>query len=427
MGLPFRSRFTYDTDSELLMVLPITPWNKSVRAVGGDIESDAGVRASFVVRRDELLTFTLRFFEDQWPEVQAFIDFAQTGANFAWYPDQDDASAQIVTLEAPILGDPYAAVADGSYPRVLNLTITLTRPGGVPWELPDYINTDPFEDEEPPPTVPLTPGWVIHIFVPFVDNLVVFSGSGDAYVLIVGGGGSGGSVDGFGVGGGGGGGGEMIKFPDPGHAHDYFPLTPGTYPVIVGAGGNAPHADHTIAGGVFGAVIGTNGDDSSFGGYTAKGGGGGGAASITLQRRGKDGGSGGGGASSGDAGPFDGGSSTATDGYGEDGGDGTASGSAGGAGGGGANAPGVGPNGGAGIEDDISNVTGDMVEYGRGGDAINGGPGADAPDGTGQGGQGGGQHLLSDGGDGGDGCVIIKYRMETGIVAVGGLRTEYPD
>lgn len=34
---------------------------------------------------------------------------------------------------------------------------------------------------------------------------------------------------------------------------------------------------------------------------------------------------------------------------------------------------------------------------------------------------------MSDGADGADGIVIVKYRMETGIVAIGGRRTEYPE
>lgn len=429
MGLPFRSRFSFNVDQELLLSLPITPWNFAVSKIGGDIESDAGVRAAFVVCNNEQLVFALRFYEHEWSTIQAFIDFAQSGAQIVWYPDQDVDNGIVCYLDAPAVGSSYEATSDGDYPRVQLLQITLVRPGCIPWSLPPYI--DRTEEEVPLPPPP-PPGWIIHIFdEAFTDNLVVLSGTGQAYVLIVAGGGSGGSVDGFGVGAGGGGAGEVIIMPDPLHGLDYLTLFPGTYPVVRGPGGNAPHADHTIAGGVFGAVTGVDGEDSSFAGFVAQGGGGGGAADAVLQRRGKNGGSGGGGASAGDSAPgpgaYDGGTSTATDGYGHVGGNGTNSGGGTGAGGGGASNPGSSGIGGAGIEFDISNVEGFMVEYGRGGDARNGGPGRFGTDNTGNGGEGGGQALMSDGADGSSGIIIVKYRRETGIVAIGGTRTEYDD
>jgi len=424
MALPFRSRFVYGT-STLEMSLPITPWNFTVEKVGGDIEADSGMRAAFIVCNNEFLSFFLRFTEEEWPDVQAFVDAAQAGGEVVWYPDQDEDAAHVCYLESPAVGTQYAAQPDSDYPRVLTLLITLVRPNCTPWVLPPYIDRTP-TDEEPPPAPLPPPGWVIHIFENvFTDNLVVISGTGQAYVLIVGGGGSGGSVDGFGVCGGGGGGGEVIVMPDVIHDLDYLTLVPGTYPISVGEGGNAPHADHTIPG--FGAFAGVSGGNTTFAGFTAHGGGGGGGADITIQRRGKDGGSGGGGASSGDAGPFDGGASTADDGYGNDGGDGTNSGSAVGAGGGGASLVGSLGTGGAGLLHDISNVDEIDVEYGRGGDSRNGGPGRFTGGYTGHGGEGGGQALMSDGADGEGGCVIVKYRMETGIIAIGGTRTEYPD
>lgn len=87
---------------------------------------------------------------------------------------------------------------------------------------------------------------------------------GLADVLIVAGGGGGGTYSGFEGGGGGGAGGMIIA--------SSFPLSPGSYPVVIGAGGGAN----------------VNGTDSSAFGATAKGGGYGG-------RPGQAGGSGGGG------------------------------------------------------------------------------------------------------------------------------------
>ncbi len=118
-------------------------------------------------------------------------------------------------------------------------------------------------------------------------NFVVSQGAGALgilEVLVVAGGGSGASTN---VAGGAGGGGVV-------HATSYG-VTPGTYPVEVGGGGNSPpmpNPSNPTCGGV-------SGSDSYFGSaparLTAKGGGGGGNSYITPGVPGKPGGSGAGG------------------------------------------------------------------------------------------------------------------------------------
>jgi hypothetical protein len=150
------SRFDYTDDGDdvsLVLLWPITPWERSVISVGGDIEAPSMRRASFIVRRDELLAFALRFMEDQWSDVEAFIRFAQSGATFTWYPDQDNLDLSFtVFLETPTVGSSFSLSAESVFPKLFTLSITLVNAGGVPYgqtfaDLPAYYDRAPFSDD----------------------------------------------------------------------------------------------------------------------------------------------------------------------------------------------------------------------------------------------------------------------------------------
>lgn len=251
------------------------------------------------------------------------------------------------------------------------------------------------------------------------DTFTVSAGAGDVDYLVVGGGGAGGRNN---VGGGGGGGGVVTGT---------LWRTPGSYPVIVGAGGLCPNPQFQ----------GNNGEDSSVFGVVAFGGGGGGAGGTAPlpNGAGQDGGSGGGGGgtwSSGTNRP--GGVGVAGQGF--NGGNGVhtadtssrASGGGGGAGQAGANAGnGVGGKGGDGVQ---SSITGTATYYGGGGGGgSNGGTrglgglgGGGAGGRSGQicvdgtpntGGGGGGRsettppNTSAPGASGGSGIVVVRYRL----------------
>lgn len=417
MPLPFRPLFRYGENVSVFLDLPITPWTRSTAAVGGDIEADSGARAAFIVRRDEFLTFSLRFFEDEWPYVQFLIDYAQTGQSIVWYPDQEDLGTSFACyLESPAVGGLYQPTPDASYPRVFQLEITLVK--ASPWTLPVW----PGDPDAPPPSVPT--GWVIHYYTAGNSTFTVLAGSAIAEVLIVGAGGSGGSVDGTGVGAGGGGAGGVRHFPA-------MVLGPGTYPTAVGTGAASNHAEHMIG---IGVADGSNGGESSFGDYAAQGGGGGGAGRVTgphdPSRNGHDGASGGGGASSYD--PFNDaadnnfGGSAIYGSQGTDGGPGIDQDDASPLGGGGGGAGGAGSHGvaGPGLPFGTGSPTGTTEVYGVGGSAKRGD--ANLADGYGGGGGGGGGHFC-DGASGNGGIVIVKYPLESGMIAIGGIRVEFPD
>ena len=257
------------------------------------------------------------------------------------------------------------------------------------------------------------------------SKLIIASGESNISYLVIGGGGSGGSL-------GGGGGAGLIKYKSA------EPLTPGTYPVTVGAGG-AQKAAHPSP-----PNYGNSGGDSTFALSTpvvATGGGGGGGEGQPGRAGGSAGGDGNNApttsvdalGASGHPGSADVESPPA--GWGNNGGrvadhpDGYSGGGGGGAGsvgtdgikGGGAGQPG-----GNGVAYTIS---GSSVTYaggggggGYGGAAGNGGPGGGGAGGgpsprngaaasanTGSGGGGGGYPAYGSGGAGGSGIIIIRY------------------
>tara|TARA_Y100000401_G_scaffold72133_1_gene58210 strand:+ start:29145 stop:30206 length:1062 start_codon:yes stop_codon:yes gene_type:complete len=128
-------------------------------------------------------------------------------------------------------------------------------------------------------------GFKLHVFTSPGNFVVTGLGPGTVQYLIVAGGGGGAANNG-----GGGGAGGVLWEPTPGSGYN-LPAT-GTYPVIVGAGGDNPVGLHSRPG--------VDGSPSSVFGLTAVGGGGGGSApgvrpSTSGPRHGRPGGSGGGG------------------------------------------------------------------------------------------------------------------------------------
>jgi hypothetical protein len=297
--------------------------------------------------------------------------------------------------------------------------------------------------------------------------------TGNADILVVAGGGGGGIQ----VGGGGGGGGLVYA--------SNFALTSGTnYNFRVGQGGTGagyfriPSAGNSVSNpGNF--IAATNGENSSFGSFTAIGGGAGANHDRTARRgnndseflgAGRSGGSGGGGAGDSSSASRPGGSSTQTSpsgaiGYGNSGGTGFAGNWAGGGGGGAGGAGGNasanrGGNGGIGRQYDI---TGTNTFYGGGGggswntqtdagsvtDLIAGGGGRGCADNTqlvfgtdhgedGQvntgGGGGGTRDLVASGGSfvrraghGGSGIIVIRYPISLENRIFVDLNTTDPD
>lgn len=127
LGAP-KFAFGPDQVDELALSLPTSPYTKSLSATGGDLEGDSGVRASYVIRRDEFLNFQIRFYETEWPAIVAWIDTVMDGQQFLFFPQKSDEESYFVTLESPAVGTKYEPTPDGNYPRVLFLAIILRAP-----------------------------------------------------------------------------------------------------------------------------------------------------------------------------------------------------------------------------------------------------------------------------------------------------------
>lgn len=122
-------RFVWTEGAETIdesLLLPVGLWRHAgPPVVGGDIESDAGQPASFVVRRTRTLSIPIRFYESEWPTVRRLVQFAQGDVSFAWHPDPDDVRVYDLYLESPAVGEDIAPEPDGVYPRAMSITITV--------------------------------------------------------------------------------------------------------------------------------------------------------------------------------------------------------------------------------------------------------------------------------------------------------------
>jgi len=124
MSLLRRPRFDFGTDVWEAL-LPAMPWTPRDRTVGGHVVSQAGIPASYVVRRDVLLDLTLRFWEAEWPMVAELVAFGQTCQPFLWWPDASVDETIVAYLETPAAGDRWSPARSSDFPRVFELGLTL--------------------------------------------------------------------------------------------------------------------------------------------------------------------------------------------------------------------------------------------------------------------------------------------------------------
>lgn len=128
-------RFIYG-DSELQLTYPVTRWDVGARTVGSVAKTVTGIPGPVLQLRKYTLTTSLRFTEEQWPSVSAWIQFAQTGQSFFWYPqdiDTDTPEFFEVILTSPRLSDPVKPTRDSNILRMFALTVVFEM--SVGWDL----------------------------------------------------------------------------------------------------------------------------------------------------------------------------------------------------------------------------------------------------------------------------------------------------
>jgi len=142
MPYPWKSRFVYGTGGDITdwtTSLPARPWQRIVRSTGGSRTAAGGVPASHVVRRDYLLTVTLRLYESETVDLAGLIVWGQSSEYFLWYPDADDETeSYAVYLEHPVAGEDLEMERNPDFPSVIEATIVLRRIALQPWDL-DYF------------------------------------------------------------------------------------------------------------------------------------------------------------------------------------------------------------------------------------------------------------------------------------------------
>lgn len=131
-----RSRFTFGAQS-FEATISAAAWVPADRTVGGARIAASGVPASYVVRRDALLTLTLRIWESEWVAVANLIVWGQSAQTITWAPDATaPATTYAVYLDSPAPGETFAPTRSADFPRVYEVTITVRgASGAVPWPL----------------------------------------------------------------------------------------------------------------------------------------------------------------------------------------------------------------------------------------------------------------------------------------------------
>ncbi len=135
-SLAWIPRFDYG-EASLSLTLPITRWNPGARTEGRVLASATNVLGPSLRLRKYLLSFALRFTEEEWPSVIPFMAWAQSGASFLWVPQGHDAAQPAsleVVLEAPRLTTNVAPVRDANLIWLMTLPITVARMS-APWDL----------------------------------------------------------------------------------------------------------------------------------------------------------------------------------------------------------------------------------------------------------------------------------------------------
>lgn len=140
--LPLRSRFVYGASGSEIdweTSLSVRPWDRRVDSVGGQRISGAGIPASYIVRKDHILTFTIRFYESEWEEVEALVDWGQQSELMEWFPDALEESVSFdVWLHNPMAGEPLEPTRVPDFPGMMEVTISIRSSDASAWVIQYY-------------------------------------------------------------------------------------------------------------------------------------------------------------------------------------------------------------------------------------------------------------------------------------------------
>lgn len=114
-------------------------WTPDSMSQGGGSESAAGVPETYIIRRDGLLTWMLRFLETEWISTATFIQWCLDSGSqgyFDFYPDQTKAQHYQCWLIKPKVGEKWGVQRVSGYQKAFELTLELrTRAVGTMFDV----------------------------------------------------------------------------------------------------------------------------------------------------------------------------------------------------------------------------------------------------------------------------------------------------
>src|SRR5690606_21490902 len=106
-------------------------WTPVSRGVGGSETSAAGIPAAYEVRRDRLLRVTLRAFEWEWQQVEAWLAWAQRTARTSRVRlDRDRPETEYtVYVAGPAMGAEIAPRRSAEFEAAMEIDVELRYAG----------------------------------------------------------------------------------------------------------------------------------------------------------------------------------------------------------------------------------------------------------------------------------------------------------
>lgn len=136
LALKWIPRFDFGDDS-IELTYPVTRWRPGARTEGMWLDSIVGIPGPSLRLRKYLLDLVLRFREDEWELVKAFMEYAQTGESFRWFPRAyDDAVPESLTvfLEEPRVDRGIVPARDSTIIWMFTQPLTISRMS-TPWNV----------------------------------------------------------------------------------------------------------------------------------------------------------------------------------------------------------------------------------------------------------------------------------------------------
>jgi hypothetical protein len=133
--LPWIPQIEYDicgSPVTLLMSLPQRPWDYVSQGAGGSDQAASGVQEAFQIRRDRGRRVRIRFYEEEWPDLELMLTVVQRQASTIHYTFDvlDSTTRHEFRLIDPAMGDGIIP-SRSDQPGILELDMELHEVDGL--------------------------------------------------------------------------------------------------------------------------------------------------------------------------------------------------------------------------------------------------------------------------------------------------------